>query len=94
MASLYQEQTSRVSFISHPILFLIVDHIFGKKTQVFSKTLPVMHIFSFTIISYLEKFIGIKSLNKKQCQTGLSPIIIPSPPISHLLPKDNKLKWF
>ena len=35
--------------------------------------------FSFSIMTYLENLIGIKSLNKKQCPPGFSPIIIPSP---------------
>ena len=41
-------------------------------------------IFSFTITIYLIKFIGIKSLNTKECPAGLSPGIIPS---HSLLPK-------
>ena len=36
-----------------------------------------MCIFSFTIITCLKKFIGIKSLNRKQCPPRLSPRIIP-----------------
>ena len=53
-----------------------------------------MHIFSFKIINYLKKFIGIKYLKKNQFRAGLSPIIIPSAPVSHPLPKDSKLNWF
>ena len=69
-----------------------LDHSF--QTQILPKTLPVMHIFSFIIIIYLKKFIWIKYLKRNQCPTGLSPIIIPSPPASHLLSKDSKLNWF
>ena len=32
-----------------------------------------MHIFSLTIMTYLEMLIGIKSLNTKQCPARLSP---------------------
>ena len=53
-----------------------------------------MHIFSFTIMNYLKKFVGIKYLKRIQCPAGLSPMIVPSPPVSHLLPKDRKLNWF
>ena len=30
-------------------------------------------------MNYLKKFVGIKSLNRKQCPGGLSPTIIPAP---------------
>ena len=33
----------------------------------------MVHIFSLTIINYLKKLIGIKSLNTKQCSAKLSP---------------------
>ena len=53
---------------------LIADHIFGKKlslidfqTQILPKILPATHTFSFTMMKYLKKFIGIKSVNRKQC---------------------------
>ena len=35
--------------------------------------LPVVHIFSLTIMTYLKMLIGIKSLNTKQCPARLSP---------------------
>ena len=47
------------------------------------KFLPTVHIFSFTILTYLKKFIANKSLNAKQCPAGLSPRIIP---LSCILP--------
>ena len=53
-----------------------------------------MQVSSFTIMNYLKKFIGIKYLKRKQCPAGLSPIIIPSPDVSHFLQKDSKLNWF
>ena len=63
--------------MSHPITLLIADHILGKKvslivfkTQILPKSLPVMRILSFTILTYLKKLIGIKSLNTKQCPAG------------------------
>ena len=78
-------------------------HILGKKVSLIvfryisSKILPLVHIFSFTIMTYLKKLTGIKSLNTKQCLAGFSSRIIPSPPVSprvYLLQKDNKIKWF
>ena len=30
-------------------------------------------------MNYLKKFIGIKSINRKQCPGGSSPTIIPAP---------------
>ena len=46
-------------------------------------------------MDYLKKFIGIKYLKRKQCPVRLSPIVTPSPPVSHLLAKDSKLnlRW-
>ena len=55
------------------------------QTQIVLKILPVMQIISFTIMNYLKKFIWIKYLKMKQCPARLSPIIIPSPPVCHLL---------
>ena len=37
----------------------------------FTKILPVLHIFSTTIITHLKKLIGIKSPNTKQCPATL-----------------------
>ena len=37
------------------------------------KVLPVVHIFSLTIMTYLKMVIGIKSLNTKQYPARLSP---------------------
>ena len=73
----------------HLIPPLIADHIFGKKlsligflTQILPKILPATHTFSFTMMKYLKKFIGIKSVNRKQCPAGLFPTIIPSAHVS------------
>ena len=49
-------------------------------TKILLKMLPVMRIFSFTIITYLKKFIGNKSLNTKECPEGLSLRIVRLPP--------------
>ena len=75
--------------ISQPIPLWITDYILGKKvslivfkTQVSPKNLSVTRILSFTIITYLKKLIGIKSLNAKQCPAGLSPRVIPSTSVS------------
>ena len=51
-------------------------------TQILPKNLPVAHIFSFTIMTYLKKLIRIKFINTKQCLAGFSLRIIPSPPVS------------
>ena len=53
--------------------------------MVLSKVLPGARIFSFTIMNYLKKFIGIKSPNTKQCPAGSSPRIITSLPVSSRL---------
>ena len=90
MTSLFQA----TGIMSHAISLLIADCILGKKTQILPNILPVVRIFSFTIMTYLKKLIGIKSLNTKQCPSGFSPGIIPFPPVSSLLPKDSKIKWF
>ena len=57
---------------------LIAAHVFGKKVplivfryNVYQKPLSVVHIFSFTIVIYLKKFIWIKSFNIKQCSPRL-----------------------
>ena len=42
-------------------------------TDISTKILPVMHIFSLTIMTYLKMLIGIKFLNTKQFSTRLSP---------------------
>ena len=53
--------------------------------QILPKYLPVMHIFSFTIITYLKKLLGVKFFFTKQRPAGLSPKIIP--PAACVLPK-------
>ena len=53
--------------------------------QILPNILPVVHIFSFIIMAYLKKFIGIKFLSTKQCPAELSPWIIP--PLFPILPK-------
>ena len=52
--------------------------------QILSKVLPEACIFSNTIVTYLKKFIGTKSLDTKQCPAGLSLRIIPHYPPKHL----------
>ena len=42
-------------------------------TDISTKILPVVHIFSLVIMTYLKMLIGIKSLNTKQCPARLSP---------------------
>ena len=67
------------------------DHILGKKVslivfrQFLPNILPVACIFSYTIMTYLKKLDGTKTLNTKQCPVGLSPRIIPH--ITSFLPK-------
>ena len=68
---------------------LITAHI-GKKSivafrQFFSKILSQACIFSNTVMTYLKKLVGTKSLNAKQFPAGLSPGII-----SHYHPKHGK----
>ena len=45
--------------------------------QILRKIFPAAHNFSFILMTYLKKFIRIKSLNTKQCPAGLSSRIIP-----------------
>ena len=42
-------------------------------TDISTKILPAVHIFSLIITTYLKLLIGIESLNKKQFSGGLSP---------------------
>ena len=53
--------------------------------QILPKILPVVHIFSFIIMTYLKKFNRIKSLITEQCPVELYPYIIPT--VSPILPK-------
>ena len=68
---------------SSPALLHNADHILGKKVslivfrQFLPNILPVACIFSYTIMTYLKKLDGNKTLNTKQCPAGLSPRIIP-----------------
>ena len=92
--------------MSHIIPLLIADHTHGKKvslivfkTQFLSKILPVTHILSFTIMTYLKKLTGIRSLNTKQYPAGFSPRIMPSTSVSSKVypssyQKTAKIKWF
>ena len=70
---------------------LIPDHILGKKVslidfrQILPEILPVMCIFSYTIMTYLKNLEGTKSLNTKQFPAGLSPRIMHQ--VSPFLPK-------
>ena len=50
-------------------IFLVRQSISG--TDISIKIFPVVHIFSLTIMTYLKKLIGIKSLNTKQCPVNL-----------------------
>ena len=64
------------------IPFLITNHILGKKVsliafiQILPKILPAACMFSYTIMTYLEKLDGTKSLNTKQCPAWLCSRII------------------
>ena len=60
--------------------------------QILPNILPVVHIFSFMIMTYLKTFIVIKSLITKQCPAELSSWIIPH--ISAILPKMFPLRSF
>ena len=42
-------------------------------TDISAKILPVVHIFSLIIMTYLKMLIGIKSLNTKQFTARVSP---------------------
>ena len=42
-------------------------------TDISTKVLPVVHIFSLIIMTYLKMLIGVKSLNTKQFSARLSP---------------------
>ena len=53
--------------------------------EIFPKKLPVACIFTYTIMAYLKKLNGTKSLNPKQCLTELSHRFITQ--VSHFLPK-------
>ena len=76
---------------------LIPDHILGKKVslidfrQILPEILPVMCIFSYTIMTYLKNLEGTKSLNTKQFPAGLSPRIMHQ--VSPFLPKCPLLWW-
>ena len=58
------------------------DEVSLQAKKFLSKSLPETCIFSNTIMTYLKKLVGTKSLNTKQCPGGLSLRII-----SHYLPK-------
>ena len=57
-------------YIYVPVQTLLVS-ISG--TDISTKILPVVHIFSLIIMAYLKMLIGIKSLNTKQFSARLSP---------------------
>ena len=59
-------------------------HIGEKGISNFTKNFACIFI-TYTIITYLKKLDGTKSLNTKQCPVGLSPTIIPQ--VSPFLPK-------
>ena len=48
--------------------------------QILPKILPAVCIFSHTVMIYVKKYNGTKSLNTKQYPAGLSPRIIPHYP--------------
>ena len=88
--SLPKKQALSLSFMSQPVLPLIVAHIEKKVSliafrQVSRKTLPVVQLFSFIITTCLKKLTGIKPLSTKQCPAKLSPRIIP--PVSSISPE-------
>ena len=92
IASLFQEQVSRRSFMSHSVPPLIADPIFEKKVPLiafmhtfYQKFFMQGDIFSCTMTPYLKKLVGTKSLNTKRCPAGLSPRIIPH--VSPFVPK-------
>ena len=74
MTSLFQA----TGIMSHAISLLIEDRVLGKKTQILPNILPVAGNSSFTIMTYLKKLTGIKSLHTEQCKAVFSPRIIPS----------------
>ena len=82
-----------LKLVYHPVSCLLhhYTHIYCKKVsliayrQILPKILHVVLIFSFTIMAYFEKFVGIKSYSTKQCPAELSPWIIP--PVLLILPK-------
>ena len=97
MTSLFQG----TGIMSHHIFLLITDYKFGKKLSLivfrhkfYQKYCLWYTFFSFTIMACLKKLTVSKSLNTKQCPAGFSPRIIPSPPVSPLLPEDSKIKQF
>ena len=44
------------------------------ETEISTKILPVVHIFSLIIMTYLKMLIRIKSLNSKQFSARLTPL--------------------
>ena len=75
-----RHQIKTFVYVSPRSPLFIADHISGKKVSLiifkqkfYPKILPVALIFSLTIMNNLKKFIGIKSLNTKQCAARLSP---------------------
>ena len=62
-------------------IYIIYTFLFGRcysisGTDISTKILPTVHIFSLTIMTYLKMLIGIKPLNTKQCQSRLSPSLV------------------
>ena len=65
-----------MSFPPHPSPCLSLDcrpHIRKNSFQTNFNILLVAHIFSFTITTYVKRFIGIKSLITRQCPAESSP---------------------
>ena len=62
--------------LSLPVPPLITDHILEKIAfwQILPKNLPVEYIFSYTVMTKLNKLIGTKSLNIKQCPIIITPL--------------------
>ena len=61
---------------------LVIEHILEKKVSLialdkFYQKFCRKHPF-YTVMTYLEKLVGTKSLNTKQCPAVLSPRIIPN----------------
>ena len=92
--------TPSLSFMSYSVPALISGLIFGKKIYlIVFRDIYYQNVYlrcvNFTFMTYLKKFITIKSLNTTKRSAGLSLRIIHTPPVSlSLLPKESKIKWF
>ena len=69
---------SQTTYWKNILVFLIAFR------QILSKILPEECIYSNTIMTYLKKLVGTKSINTKKYPVELSPINIPYYPRKHL----------